>query len=468
MKIIFEIEKNYSATEKILIDKFFQFVIIGDKVSGKKRTVNIFTALSYRTETGNAVPLNVIQNFEDFSNDIGEKTILHQDKSSYYQQEDILKQFWGKTTTKLSNPEFSNQFGSYIKSNSGEAIDELYDKLNGNLPLLVEESEKDIEKFFIIPAKIQHNKSKTIILKPPKFSKKIPKELKKLSSFGFWFHSEFSGEFKEDISLSFLHEINSSIEIACNDFKIYYQTSKEHDIKSFKYSLNDKNVEIIKVYSQQNTSYFDDWKKLKIYESSLLRLHNSNSVNEELKLNKKKRIIGEIELIDYKANRKKELQTIIITMLLSLLLSLGLDATRLTTDTFNKLFEITIFATEIPASLVWFILCSSMLPKFFSITPNTSGLRRIIYFILSVPISIIILSSIHLHNNEVFFKKVESPTEYIALIDMAFSLFLIFGFMLKKYSEKLRIKLMHSDAKYDKLKETLNKLRSCVNLIWGE
>lgn len=466
MKIKFQIKKDFSAPEEIIIDKFFQFVIVGEKVSKKSRTVNVFTALSYKTKTGNAVPIDIIQSYEDYSNNCEKNSIHHKDKSLYYQHDDILKQFWGKATTKLSNPNFSTEFKSLIKGNSGKVIDEFYRNLDNIQPLFVEESEKSIQKFFIIPSKVTLSEDNNIKLIPPRIP--IPIELQKVASFGFWFHSEFSGEFKEDASLSFLHEINSDIELSCADFKVYYQTSKEHDIRSFKYALNDKPAEVIKVYSQQNTSYFDDWKKLKIYESSLLRLHNSNTVNEDFKNKGIKKIIGEIELVNYKANRKKELNTIIITMFLSLLLSLGLDATRLTQKSFNILFETTIFSTPMPTSLTWFFLCTSIIPKYYSINNSMHNIRNKIYILLSAPIFITMFLAIHFNENELFISNIKPYINNLIIMDMFFTLFLILGFIMKNKLEYTRTKRMHLKGKSVIIDKIIDKLRSFVSFIWGE
>ncbi|MCU8075272.1 hypothetical protein ACRN9O_12585 [Shewanella oncorhynchi] len=462
MKIKFELKKDFSKNHEIIVDKFFQFVIIGDKTAGKTRSVDIFTAISYRAKSGDTVPLKIEATYENYSKNNQKISIENINKHDYYQKDDILNQFWGANTKTLENRDFSEKFPVNSPEYAGE-IDSFFSALTNNI-LFVEESNKGIEKFFIIPNKINISEQK-IKLTPSNI--KIPPSIKNFASHGFWIHTRFTGEFKEgDGTFSFQHEIDSDENLSFHDFKIYYQVPKDHDIKYFNYKLNEKDVETIKVYSQQNTSYFDDWKKLKIYNSSLLRLLHGNSVNDELKNSRKKKLIGEIELIDNKANRKKELYTIIISMFFSLLVSLGLDATRLADKNFSSLFIIKTLELDISSSIVWFMLCIGLIIKYIFISNNDlSLLRKIIYTLVSIPILFSMFAAIHIPDTLASFSDVDSCIQPFIIFDVAVVVFFTIGLIFQKTVAFLNARFMHSSNNF--LVKLTTRAKQFVNVIWG-
>ncbi|MCE9781222.1 hypothetical protein [Shewanella algae] len=460
MKISTTIEKNFSATNKVKIDKFFQFVVIGEKVSGKQRNVDVFTAISFKAEGGQPVSVKVRHKYENYSNGVRKTKIKDRDVHDYYSNEKVLKQFWGKSTKCLSNPDFAKAFDLSCNE-CGAEIDDFYKRLVGNTPLFVEEDKKGIEKFFIIPCKSSSEGEGLFLLSPQDI---VDEKFRNLASYGFWLHSRFSGEFKEENFMSFSHSIESDFDVSCPDFKVYYQVSKFHDVKNATYKVNDQKTEVIKVYSQQKTDYFNDWRALKIYESSLLRMMNGSSINEALSKSDIKKVEGDIELVDYNGNKRKELYLILATMFFSLLLALGMDATRLSTENFSKVFEIELYDFNSPASLTWLLTCLSLVVVVGNaLFLSVRRWRLYVYLILSTPVFLMMMMSIHYPTIIVSSENTLKFIHIVTIIYMGFALFLLVGMAFSKLHSLATIKW----GLNEKTSKCLFKAERLISWIWG-
>jgi len=379
MKLI--ISKDGPSCGEVSLQRFFQFSVIGKKKSDATHQIDMFNAICFKAEsTTLSVSMECDIYFKNFqTSKEAEKRIQTKftDKVEYFEQLEILKQFWGKKAFSSSNrEEFITKIKEEFTINPDQYDDlttdvnliyEVLDKTN-SLPLFINDNKEQtdkFDKFIILPFKAFGKSTNKVMLKSSK-ELSVLKVLHDKISLGFWFHNVADVKLKSLINTDI---INSEIEFKSNvtspDFKIYYQVDESVELKKNKIIIDSHikepvDAEIIQVYSQSEINYFKDWAELGIYSSRLLRLHNNTKVNNKIS-NEFKSVKSELELEDVEAKNKKETNLFILSIFISALMAMGLDATRLMNPTFLLNFPTIPIFSE---AFIWFLICAGLIPKY--------------------------------------------------------------------------------------------------------
>lgn len=380
--------KDAPSSGEITIDKFFQFVVAGDKSSDGLHQIEMFNAVCFSAEK-NLFDAKLDCNFDPkpYSDKSIKTDIEFKDKVEYLNEVEIVKQFWGKESYSSSNREdfikrlnIEFNFNESQQSDLVEDVELIYNTLNKNLPVIIREDKKKIDAFILLPFKAVGTKSNNVQLKSVTALKKL-KLLHAHASVGFWFHNSYKIKLQSrsqnelfKVDVNFKNEL-----IKSPDFKIYYQVNSDVELKRGKVSLSDSTVEaldseIIGIYSQPNMNYFEDWINFGIYSSSLFSLKNTAPVNKKIEEGISL-IESELELKDVAAEKKKEMNIFILSIFISALMAMGLDATRLSDVQFQNYFpEIPFFSD----AFIWLLICFGILSKYFYITKNNFFKQRYI------------------------------------------------------------------------------------------
>jgi len=351
-------EDSASGDVALNIDKFFQFIIIGDIVDGEAE-VTIYNAIAFHYKCKVTNP-KIIVKFNANDEDI---TFNHQDCSRFYQEQVVLNQFWGKES------EFSASYRELINkipevSGKKEELEELNVALDNagdkDGALFITEKKDVVKDVIIAPCSIKESNGSVIL---NDFFTGVKNELKEHVSNGYWFKTSFKSKvennhqgFKLKVDVK-LNDANYS----SSDFKVYIQTNKDYDIKQSSSSIDDKNdVSIEKVYSQNSLKYFKDWEDLGIYKSSLFRMSNGSDV-DKIVSNSVNKFSASIQFEDIFASRRREVSILVFSIVLSLLCSIGLDATRQNTIEFRSLFP---SLGDFSIDFLWLMSCVSLAAKY--------------------------------------------------------------------------------------------------------
>lgn len=361
----------------ITINKLFQFIIVKD-IDKKNRKIIIYNAIIFHAKSTHD-KLNI-----SFKYNLRDIPFTKEDCSHFFQQDNIIQQFWGKDSKFYSNmsdclKNFHHQdddITSYLnKENSCHGV------------LYIEQNEKpNIGKFIVKPIKIATNDNSIILPDSDKGEQNT-----NLISRGYWFKSEFDAPIEDSNKhIDLIASISlKGIEYKSPDFKIYLQADNKYELKrnsvEISYSKNvidRQNCEILKVFSQSKMTYFDDWRNLGIYQSALFRT-KMNSVSEESSFTKG---ISKIEIHANLENSEhfivKEINLIIFSLFLSLFLSLGFDITRQENIHFSRIFPESAKILTIDA--LWFLCCLSLLFKY--IYARGSNIGNILIYSLFSPL----------------------------------------------------------------------------------
>ncbi|MGY6037797.1 hypothetical protein [Aeromonas sp. AE23HZ002T15] len=383
--------------QELEFDKFFQFIILSDINNGKCKVI-IYTAVSFHSEYENERL--------HFSFQCNKKTptnIAHQDKSNFYNDELVVKQFWGersKVSSDLSSVIKECLVGSDYNIENTESIRNGLDKDSSKV-LYIEQSKDNIRKILIQPTKINDKTTDNVILTGCFDS--IPKDLRKYVSNGYWFKTEFEDEIEHN-QKGFTVKSNIVFENAkfkSPDFKIYFQTRKNYELKTstadieFHEKEEDENAEksqprqnekceIIKVFSQTQTQYFDEWAKLGIYVSSLFRIKTTTQLERKIFTNGISAITFSAQMEDLESPRKREIHLLILSIIFSLFCSIGLDVTRQGTPEFIRIFP-TLFKSHASSDFLWLAVCLGVLVKYLFVTTSKINIK-IRRFIIPAPV----------------------------------------------------------------------------------
>ena len=433
----------------VSIQKLFQFSIIGKKNSDSTHQIDMFNAICFKAEK-NTESLKLIcdihfKNFTSSQSSTNRIQTKFTDKMKYFEELDILKQFWGEDAFSSNNSEdfilkIKNEFN--IKNEDQDKLSEevslIYSVLDsvGSIPLFIKNSE---DTFIILPFKAYGQTPNKITLKS-KGDLSSLKILKDKISLGFWFHNVADMKLKNLINSD---NVNSEIEfrnqIKSPDFKIYFQVDETVELKRNKVVLDYKlesstDAEIIQVYSQSGIKYFQDWITLGIYKSTLLRLHNNKSVNDRIS-NGFSTIKTELELEDIEATYKKGANLFILSIFISALMAMGLDSTRLISPDFLVNFpKIPIFSE----AFIWFLICLGVIPKYL-VLKNTFLIKAMYKVIIKLFCSFFfiwifccffikegILTWMDIPMGiELSFIKLTNWTQLIPIIDLILSIYLM-------------------------------------------
>lgn len=387
MKLI--ISKDGPRCGRISLQKFFQFSVIGNKKTDSSHQIDMFNAICFKAEDNiHTVKIECEIRFKHFEASIGANESRVQtnftDKIEYFEKIDILKQFWGRNAFSCSNRELfidriQREFSipDAEKVNLTDDVELIYSILEktNSLPLFIDEKKEGIEKLIILPFKAYGTSVNKVTLKSSKELDKL-KLLKDKISLGYWFHNVGDVKLKSINNHTIVNsEVNLKNEMTSPDFKIYFQVDKSVELKKNQVTLDSNtnkslDAEIIQVYSQSEISYFKDWAELGIYNSTLLRLQNNTKVDSKI-ASGFETIESKLELEDIEAKHKKETNIFILGIFISALITMGLDATRLTSDDFLINFPKTPLFSE---AFIWFLVCLGLVPKYL-VLKNTYQIK---------------------------------------------------------------------------------------------
>lgn len=360
---------------KVILDKLFQFSILGAKLESSFYKMEQFNALCVRFQNfKNEYTINIECDINSHDSE-KETPPVFTDRVSYFKDIDIINQFWGKSSYSTDNKsDFCNKAIEILNlnpENKSEVREEIYDEVvliyklckDSTAPILIQESKEGIEPFIVIPLKSVFSKTK-VKLKTENISRL--KITAKYLSFGFWFQSSFKRKIKTiHDELFFDSRIEFPSVIKSPDFKVYFQIGAHIKIKSNQVSLDNGGepikAEIIRVFSQSKIKYFKDWADLGIYQAALLRFENSKKINGEIMLNGVRSVKSQLNLEDTSETSRKQLHLYILSLIVSVLVAMGFDATRQTSQDFTSYFPVVRFFTN---ELIWFLVCIGLIAKY--------------------------------------------------------------------------------------------------------
>ncbi|SUC26967.1 Uncharacterised protein [Providencia rustigianii] len=270
------IKNNGSKNDSISIDKFFQFIIVKD-LDKNQREITIYNAVVMNAETNKPdITLSYKYNYEDAKIKYNDTNDCH----SFFQNEDILKQFWGGNSIFTNNT--VEKLNEITKCTTPQSV---HNYLNSNNPcsgcFYIEQDEKDnIEKSLIKPLKIKTN-ANGVVLNDCETKLILPEPYRKLILNGFWFKNIITVNIdrnEKNLELDFCIDLLGA-KYSSPDFKVYLLTDEKYSLKNTRASISYSNTnidlsncEVIKVYSQNKMIYFEEWVKLGIKSNSLLRV----------------------------------------------------------------------------------------------------------------------------------------------------------------------------------------------------
>ncbi|MFM5083180.1 hypothetical protein ACEUBN_17905 [Aeromonas veronii] len=437
----------------VTIDKLFHFMIFHEINEGKCK-VTIYTALAFHSDHKDA---RLIVSFTCNQKQVKAK---HEDKSSFYLDETVIQQFWGK------NSKIESEYYSITQNcinNKNLTTPDPLEKITAQLAkiedtdsvLYIEEEKQGIEKIIIQPSKIKVE-SAQIALKC-KFGA-LENELKQFISNGYWIKSEFDTEIESnDLGFKFKSEIKlDGAAFKSPDFKVYFQTQKKYDLKtsSSEVELNTKipstaqptssqmgsKCEVIKVFSQSKIVYFDEWAKLGIYTSSLFKVQMSNSLEGNICNDGIKSISINAQMEDLESPRKREITLLILSIIFSLFCSIGLDFTRQSSDAFKLIFPM---KSYLSLDLLWSIVCIGILLKYLFITATKINKKIIIPLV--VPLVLWFMPYAYISNMMtethpfLLNKYIENYFHLFYFFDILLNIYCLLSYLfIKKYRYTLR------------------------------
>jgi len=476
MIIKFKISKDCAENPTISVDKLFQFVVVGEKQSDNKRCVEIYTAIAFKRQfdenQNGPISLKIEPQFDDFTKEQQNycNNFSYSDCSEYYQEIDIIKQFWGSKSDTIDD---RNKLLPLIGITSAEPslLEQIYTNKNIT-PIMIEESEKGIDKFIAIPLPSTKTGNKIILSGNTSDIYHVAAANK--ISFCFWFKISHVGFFKEHEHIEVEHTLDFDFPFISDDFKIYYQVPKYYDLNKGKvtcHAQQEASSEIVKVYSQHRIKYFQEWRENGIYDSALFRVLNNKNFEGIIRSNSgNKTITSQIEIIDNRISKMREVYTLLAGIAISTFVAMGLDATRLGMTSHQELLEFDFLGLNITAAIAWTLIAIGLVIKYFRIfDENISKGRKTIYILLSMPILLHSFIVLYIPTTQ----YIVGPYKNINLIkdiivwDMLLSIFLFCG---KKFHNKI-ISLRQrwrGKGEASKLKYKLSgKMLGAVNKIWG-
>jgi hypothetical protein len=386
---------NSPHSSRIRIDKLFQVIFVGESDINQIRKVEIFTALVAQFPTWEK---NNPQLIVEITID-GIVAIDTADTSrEFYEEINILNQFWGKDSSKPSTQTtFRDTLLREIPTLSQKNIDNqiiTIDKKQEDkslCQLIIKEPDKGINPFILVPQELSKNNQNHPRLIPLDIEISELKDLCMHVSPAIWIHSTFNTQNNSKKSINGIvipieYTMRFSDPLECDDFKIYYvfpsqfqvlnSPASSNEIKLFPpsgqvSSSENLKAEINEVFSQPNTKYFKLWESLGIQDSTLLRFYNSTSVDRVFKEGKVNNIRLQFRVTDIALGEKRENKKLIISIWLSTIIALGIDSTRLAEN--SKYFPP---STYVGTPFWWALLCISLFPRFIppikSSSPKTS------------------------------------------------------------------------------------------------
>ncbi len=406
MHLTTKISFNGSSNGDVVLDKFFQFIVLNNQESNKCE-VTIYNAIAFHNKSSTCKL--IVEFLDEKRRRI--KGIEHDDKSDFYKETDVLSQFWGANSRYDANIDEIIQ--AFNKENKVDHSD-LYDHISSTKTdgvLGIEENKAEIKNIIIIPFKIK-NEGDQLILKQD-FCHKAT-EINSIISYGYWFKSKFNIEINTDQNgFSFISNIDfpDNVILKSPDFKTYIQTKKKYEIRrssvDVKNSDDSKSGEIIKVFSQSKIKYFDEWANLGIYNSSLFKVNHGTAGGKVISEGGVKSISVKADMEDLEKPRRREINLLIFSIIFSLFTSFGFDRTRQTElSGFSDIFPDCSFLS---IDALWLFVCLGVLLKFMFI--KIAKVPKTFKVVLLLPVALWFSSYLTIYQTEWMKEILGKPEE---------------------------------------------------------
>lgn len=451
MLIEFNVTSDLKDNDEIIVDKFFQFLVIGKKQRNEKRKVEIYTSLCFHSTKGTPNSSLLVEVKVDGKKEESDLIFDAEDKYNFFKKVEIIKQFWGDNTEKFKRKkDLKNKINnSFNTKYNDDIIESLYDNdiyKEGLFPVFVSNKDSssdgeqsDLEEFVLLPNYFLEQEG-SIELKGD--CSKLDDEVRSNISHGFWFKHTTTIEFDiYDGVFQFNHHVKFNHLITSPDFKIYYQLPEDHDVKKNSISIKgDKEIkaEVHQVYSQSSTNYFDEWVQGGIESSPLIRLNNTISINDMIKNDGLSKLVSSINVEDKNRNFRKEVKIFIFSILLSVLFSIGFDYTRVYADEMRLFFNSSYPIISI--SFWWSLICIGFIPKFLLFGKNKTKTQKIIYAFTCVPVFLFLILFIIFDQRkliEIYGEGYFKYISYFPVIDYVFSFYLSLCILYRKYIREI-------------------------------
>ncbi|MGO3444028.1 MAG: hypothetical protein ACTINA_11040 [Pseudoalteromonas distincta] len=450
-KIKFDSQNNDTTTT---LDKFFQFIII-DKLDGNRCKVSIYNAISFSND-GDHSKL-VIEFFDQKNDQIS--SVKFMDYKKFYEETNILKQFWGKSSEYSANISATiNNFAKDLESEERTKIQEALSACCSSGVFGVSENKDSIENFIINPSTAEFSTGQVKL--PCHFPSK-QEDSPKLLSNGYWFKAEFELDLNtgpSGFNIESRLEFSNKSKFKSPDFKIYIQTGKKYDLRSSKITVvgqkTDYFGEVVKVFSQSKIKYFTEWAEHGIYSSSLFKASPGTTAEKAIKESGLKSISVTVELEDLELPRRREINLLIFSIIFSLFASFGFDRTRQGDVGFKDIFP---FSNYLSIDVNWLIVCIGILIFYYSLKNFTWRLR---FKIIAIsPISLWFFSYLILNGsiwgNEILVSNIGLAfSHFLYKSNIVIASILLIGGVSIKLSEKIKI-LSNFKIKFKKIIKVL-------------
>jgi hypothetical protein len=350
----------------ITLDKFFQFIII-DKINANRCKVSIYNAISFSNNGDNSKL--VIDFHNQHHTQIA--NVKFTDYKRFYEETDVLKQFWGKDS-KFS-ADISDTITKFSQDLSTEDIEEIVKALeacDSNGIFGVSENKDSINNVIINPspahfigaqAKLKCNFSQI-------------KSNSEMISNGYWFKAEFETDLStgpSGFNIESKLEFSKKSHFKSPDFKIYIQTGKKYDLRSGKVTVisdgTDYIGEVVKVFSQSKIKYFSEWAEHGIYSSSLFKASPGTTAEKAINDVGLESISVSAALEDLELPKRREISLLIFSIIFSLFASFGFDKTRQGESGFKEIFPSYDYLS-IDGS--WLLVCIGILIFYYLLQNN--------------------------------------------------------------------------------------------------
>ncbi|WP_136678634.1 hypothetical protein [Neptunomonas sp. XY-337] len=379
--------------QTVKIEKAFIFYVIGKGDSSKKRKLDTYTAISFSTQECDD---NLILNLEN-KHSYTEKNnkVNFSNKTSYFKEIDILRQFWGNKSEPIDKTENIENIKKTRKlldiDNSADDLQiqsDIISLINYSAidRIIFVNDEKSNQKFILVPLKGKLTTDGKIQLSVDNWPDISIEKIKKACSFCFWVHTNELLEAQESTDgISIFHKIEFTQKINIPDFKVYYQLPEMNEIKNqhatcYLYDEEELKEEVIQIHS--GIKYFRDWIRGGIIDSTLLRFRNTTHLDKQAREGNLKLYSAGITTEDKSIKRKREVNALLLGIAASLILSLGFDATRVETVGYRELFPL---SQSLNAEFLWLITSLGLFLKAHTIQRATKAFKAAIVVSL-VPI----------------------------------------------------------------------------------
>jgi hypothetical protein len=355
MKLLTKFDLTPQRQEKPEIQKLFQVVFIGDVNKRLCRAIDVYTCIitSWPHTTEGKAPsleVDISLHSEDLNHAIDSETFTS--RNDFFKEVAILDQFWDK----VKRHDTDSIIGTCDSSVNSFVDFPLLEIVDAKPPILVT-SPSPTRKIKPTTAALADGIRFDFSTFPP-FSKIPGYNL----SVGQWLHQKFViNVVGERSSVNFEHEIIGLENVTLSEIRLYYCLPSSMEISNPRGDMIDKDgtqshtCEIVEVFSQSSTIYFDPWVQHQIKSGTLYRLHNRPLIDSKLRQQEAAKIELAFRARDENLIRRYEFVGMLAAIVGAGIASVGIDATRLAPSASFFPPIITVFSP-----LAWWLLTSLM------------------------------------------------------------------------------------------------------------